>query len=151
MEITSKKRKEITMIKKRILNPTRIRCIKGSFGFIPHNFLTDGFLASLKQKEILLYFFLILVSDRNGLSYYNYDSICTFLQITVDYYIEAREGLIKKDLIDFDGTVFQVLDLPSGTGTHSPKASQSYKASNTKSTIPTSIGAIFKQIGEQAP
>jgi len=26
--------------------------------------------------------------------------------------MEAREGLIEKDLIAFDGTIFQVLDLP---------------------------------------
>jgi len=34
------------------------------------------------------------------------------LQITADQYIDARNGLIKKDLIAFDGTIFQVLDLP---------------------------------------
>jgi len=34
------------------------------------------------------------------------------LQFTVDEYIEARNALIKKDLIAFDGTLFQVLDLP---------------------------------------
>lgn len=100
------------MIKKRILNPDRIRRINGGFGFIPHRFVTDGFLASLMQKEILLYRFLALVSDRNGLSYYSYDSICSLLQLSLDEYMEAGNGLIKKDLIAFDGTVFQVLDLP---------------------------------------
>ena len=34
------------------------------------------------------------------------------LRITVDDYIEARNGLIKKDLVAFDGPLFQVLDLP---------------------------------------
>ena len=57
------------MIRKRILNPGRIRQIRGGFSYIPHCFLTDGFLALLDQKEILLYLFLILVSDRHGLSY----------------------------------------------------------------------------------
>jgi hypothetical protein len=28
-------------------------------------------------------------------------------------YIEVRDGLMEKDLIAFDGTIFQVLDLPS--------------------------------------
>jgi len=69
-------------------------------------------LASSDQPEILLYLFLVLASDRNGLSFYSYDAICTFLQITVDEYIESRDSLIKKDLIVFDGTLFQVLDLP---------------------------------------
>ena len=100
------------MIEKKLLQPNRVRRIDGGFSFIPHRFLTDGFLASLTQKEILLYFFLILASDRYGLSFYAYDAICAFLQISLDQYIEARDGLIRKDLIAFDGTLFQVLDLP---------------------------------------
>ena len=84
------------MIRKKILNPDRIRHIEGGFGFIPHRFLTDEFLASLIQEEILLYFFLILASDRYGLSYYSYDAICSLLQISVDEYMAARDGLIKK-------------------------------------------------------
>jgi hypothetical protein len=35
------------------------------------------------------------------------------LQLTVDDYIQARDALIEKDLIAFDGTLFQVLDLPA--------------------------------------
>ena len=100
------------MIKKRILDPERIRSIKGGFSFIPHRFLTDGFLDTLSKKELLLYFFLILASDRYGLSFYSYDAICSFIQGSIDEYIEARDGLLKKDLIAFDGTIFQVLDLP---------------------------------------
>jgi len=100
------------MIKKKILDPNRVRCIERGFSFIPHRFLTDGFLSSLNQKELLLYFFLVLVSDRHGLSFYSYDAICSLLQVSVDDYLLARDGLIAKDLIAFDGTLFQVLDLP---------------------------------------
>jgi hypothetical protein len=107
-------RKETIMIRKKILQPKRLRRIEGGFSFIPHRFLTDGFLASLGQKEILLYLFLVLVSDRHGLSFYSYDAICSLLQLSLDEYIEARDALIGKDLIAFDGTLFQVLDLPRG-------------------------------------
>ena len=100
------------MIEKKLLQPNRVRHIDGGFSFIPHRFLTDGFLASLNQMEILLYLFLVLVSDRYGLSFYSYDAICSLLQITLDQYIEARDSLIRKDLIASDGTLFQVLDLP---------------------------------------
>jgi len=100
------------MLSKKIINPERIRRIHGGFSFIPHRFLTDGFLDSLSQKEILLYLFLVMVSDRHGLSFYSYNAICSLLQITADQYIATRNGLIEKDLIDFDGNVFQVLDLP---------------------------------------
>lgn len=100
------------MIKKKILNPGRVRHIDGGFSFIPHRFLSDGFLSSLSQKEILLYFFLVLVSDRYGLSFYSYDAICSLLKLSVHDYLEAEDGLIEKDLIAYDGNIFQVLDLP---------------------------------------
>ncbi len=100
------------MIQKKILRADRIRKISGGFSFIPHRFLTDGFLSALSQKELLLYFFLVLVSDRYGLSFYSDDAICSLLGISVDEYRIARGGLMKKDLIAFDGTLFQVLDLP---------------------------------------
>ncbi len=111
------------MISKKIINPHRIRSIDGGFSFIPHRFLTDGFLASLSQKELLLYLFLVLASDRYGLSFYSYDGICSLLGLSVDEYTEARDSLIKKDLIAFDGTLFQVLDLPA-----SPIQSSAIKA-----------------------
>jgi hypothetical protein len=110
------KRQGFDMIKKKIVNPQRVRCINGGFSFIPHRFVTGGFLAALHQKELLLYLFLVAVCDRYGLSFYRYDSICSLLQITVEQYIAARGALIEKDLIAFDGTLFQVLDLPE---THS--------------------------------
>ena len=100
------------MLEKKILNHDRIRRIDGGFSFIPHRFLLEGFLAALNQQELLLYLFLVLASDRNGLSYYSYDRICTLLQLNLDEYIAARDGLIEKDLIVFDGSLFQVLALP---------------------------------------
>ena len=100
------------MIKKRILNRERIRRIDGGFAFIPHRFLTDGFLSDLNPPQQQLYFFLVLAADRHGLSFYSYDAICSRLQMSVEQYIEARNFLIEKDLIAFDGTIFQVLDLP---------------------------------------
>ena len=84
------------MIKKKILKPDRIRRIDGGFSFIPHCSLADGFLATLNQKQLLLYLFLCLVSDRYGLSFYSYDGICSLLGLSVDEYTEARDGLINK-------------------------------------------------------
>ncbi|MCK4784053.1 MAG: hypothetical protein KAV87_09900 [Desulfobacteraceae bacterium] len=101
------------MITKKLLDPHRVRRINGGFSFVPHRFLADGFLASLDQKETLLYLFLVLVSDRHGLSFYSYESICSLLEFPLNEYVEARDGLIEKDLIAFDGRIFQVLELPS--------------------------------------
>ena len=100
------------MIERDPLCPKRIRKITGSFAFIEHRFLREGFWASLDHYELLLYIFLIIVADRSGLSFYSYDKICTLLRISVDEYIPARNTLIEKDLIAFDGKFFQVLSLP---------------------------------------
>ena len=104
------------MIHKKPLIPHRVRTIQGSFAYIEHRFLRDGFLGSLSHHELLLYFFLVLVSDRNGLSFYSYDKICSLLEMDLEDYLEARNHLINKDLIAFDGRLFQVLSLPDRKG-----------------------------------
>ena len=130
------------MIRKKILAPDRIRQIKGSFGFIPHRFLTDGFLAALGQHELLLYLFLILAADRYGLSFYSCNSICSLLDLSVDQYLKARDGLMEKDLIAFDGTIFQLLSLPAPLYAHRPQNPRLKRSSNK---APMSIAQVFQQ------
>jgi hypothetical protein len=101
------------MIEKSPLCPERVRTITGSFAFLEHRFLRDGFWATLSQHALLLYIFLVLVADRHGLSYYSFDKICTLLQLSLDDYLVARNTLIQQDLIAFDGHLFQVLSLPA--------------------------------------
>jgi len=95
-----------------ILEPKRVRKISSTFAFIQHRFIRDGFFESLNHHELILYLFLILVGDRYGVSWYAYDKICAILRITLDEYIDARNSLIDKDLIAFNGHTFQVLSLP---------------------------------------
>ena len=128
------------MIKKKVLNDKRIRRISGGFSFIPHRFLTDGFFTALDQHQLLLYFFLVLASDRYGLSYYGYDSICTASRLSLEQYIDARDSLIKKDLIAFDGTIFQVLSLPEPLN-----ADRCRKYRSTREKGPVSIAQVFQQ------
>ena len=92
--------------------PDRIRRIAGGFAFVPNEFLHRGFFASLSHAERSLYFFLVLAGDRNGVSFYAHDRICSALELTLDEYLLVRNSLIDKDLIAFDGRRFQVLSLP---------------------------------------
>jgi hypothetical protein len=73
------------MVNKKLLDPKRIRKIQGSFSFLEHRFLRQGFFENLTQHELLLYLFLIL----------------------------TRDGLINTDLLAFDGFFFQILALPT--------------------------------------
>jgi len=119
------------------LYPDRIRQIRGSFAFIEHRLLRDGFWEGLNHYELLLYLFLVIVGDRRGMSYYSYDKICILLKISVDDYIAARNSLIKKDLIAFDGKFFQVLSLPDKVAkiSHPPIKNQAEMEKHDPATI----------------
>ena len=96
------------------VRPNRVRRVNGqSFAFIPHRFLREGFLASLTETERSLYLFLVLAADHQGVSFYGYDRICSTLELPLESYLAARNGLIDKDLVAFDGRRFQVLSLPA--------------------------------------
>jgi hypothetical protein len=100
------------MTLKRLLYPERIRKIEGSFSWIDHRFVTGGFLHDLSTIEILVYFFLVAVSDRNGLSFYHDDRIVSLLKIDLAALGKAREGLIRRSLIAYQFPLYQVLSLP---------------------------------------
>jgi hypothetical protein len=134
------------MIKKKILNSDRIRRINGGFSFIPHRFLCDGFLAALQQKELILYLFLVIASDRHGLSFYSYDAICRLLQLDLDQYINARNALIDKDLIAFDGTVFQVLELPETPVLSATKKRADHKPTKSQAAIARFVDQSLKRM-----
>jgi len=131
------------MITKKVLVADRIRRIDGGFSFIPYRFLTDGFLKALSQQELLLYIFLVLAADRYGLSFYSYDRICSLLHMTLEPYTAARDGLIEKDLIAFDGTLFQVLSLPTSPA-HGPLNTTGRQLTGCQT--PTAIGPIIAQL-----
>jgi len=97
---------------KRILDPERVRKIEGSFSWIDHRFITAGFLQDLSTIEILLYLFLIAVSDRNGISFYHDDRVCSILKIPLTSLGEARQSLIMRSLIAYEPPLYQVLSLP---------------------------------------
>lgn len=93
--------------------PARLRRIDGSFAFLPHRFLRDGFLQSLTAQELRLYLVLVLVADRDGQSFYSHRRLCTLLETSPDAYLRARDALLRKDLIAASDTRVQVLSLPA--------------------------------------
>ena len=95
--------------------PERIRKITGSFSWLDHRLISGYYLQQMTRNEILLYFFLVLVSDKQGLSFYSDASICELLKIESVEFYQAREQLIKRSLIAYDKGLFQVLQLPDST------------------------------------
>ncbi len=101
------------MVCKNLIIPELKRVLKPPFAWIDRQFLFNGFFAELSPDENLLYFFLVLVADRDGLSFYNYDKICQRLKLDADDYVRARNSLIEKRLIALENCLFQVLTLPT--------------------------------------
>jgi hypothetical protein len=102
--------------------PGRVRQIGGQgFCFIPHRFLREGFFAALSADELVLYLLLVLAGDRNGISFYHQDSLCSLLELPMHGYLAARNGLLDQDLVAFDGRRFQVLSLPDRPVVRAPR------------------------------
>ena len=93
--------------------PDRIRSICGSFSWIDHRFLRQGFDQGLTRVEKLLYFVLVAVSNRDGVSFYSNERLAEILEIQHAHELTgARSELIDRDLIAFEHGIYQVLDLP---------------------------------------
>jgi hypothetical protein len=106
------------VVRREPIRSERVRRIgPDGFAFVPNRFLRDSFFAALGPAERELYFLLVLAADRNGVSFYHYDSICSLLQMELETYLHARNALIERDLIAYDGTRFQVLSLPEQPAT----------------------------------
>jgi len=93
--------------------PDRRRQIRGSFSWIDHRFLREGFDQGLTRLEKLLYFVLVAVSNQDGVSFYSEARLAELLDIRFPHELDgARQELIARDLIVYQGGIYQVLDLP---------------------------------------
>ena len=96
------------------LTPDKIRKIAGSFGWIDHRFIRDGFLEELQTPEALLYFFLATVADARGVSFYGAETIRYLLRIPFQHTLQgAIAELEKRELIAYGNGIYQILALPA--------------------------------------
>jgi hypothetical protein len=94
--------------------PDRRRSIRGSFSWIDHRFLREGFDQGLTRLEKLFYFVLVAVSNQDGVSFYSDARLAELLDIRYPHeLVGARRELIARDLIAYEGGIYQVLDLPA--------------------------------------
>lgn len=91
------------MKKYQIPQPKNIRSIKGSFAWIDHRLVQNGFLEVMTHEDIILYLFLVLAADKNGVSFYRKEKICETLSLEYNQFEIARDRLITMKLIAFEG------------------------------------------------
>lgn len=94
------------------VDTTRIRKIEGTFSWIDHRLITQGWLDVLSREEILLYLWWTTVGDRMGVSFYSDEKAAVRLKVSVGEIRTVRQGLIEKGLIAYRNGITQVLALP---------------------------------------
>lgn len=94
------------------IDKDRIRRISGTFSWIDHRFVARKWIDLLDAAEIYLYFWLIAVGDRNGVSFYSNEKTAALLKTPVATIQKARDGLIRKRFIAYRNGIAQVLALP---------------------------------------
>lgn len=85
-----------------IPQPQNVRKIEGSFAWIDHRLLRNGYLAVMTHEEQALYLFLVLAADRRGVSFYRKEKICDLLALDFGQFEIARDRLIDLKLIAFE-------------------------------------------------
>jgi hypothetical protein len=91
------------MRKYHIPQPQKIRNIKGSFAWIDHRLMRNGFIEVMTHQDLALYMFLILAADRNGVSFYRKEKICEAVLLDFSQFEIARDRLINMKLVAFEG------------------------------------------------
>jgi len=121
--------------------PHRIRRINNQFGWVDHRLVRDRYIEALSHPAAALYLFLITVADARGLSYYSDQSLEKRLTMDRNTLNQARDQLIKNDLVAYKHPFYQLLPLD-------PPAAPAKNRTNCEQA--SSVGQIFKKIMEEA-
>ena len=116
---------------KRPIIPGRIRRIPENFSWIDRRFVRERVIARLTRDETLLYFFLVAVADKDGLSFYAEATIGSLLGMAWAELEAARRGLVAHDLVAHRAsspasttiTGRSAASSPSSTATARPRSS----------------------------
>jgi hypothetical protein len=124
-----------------------MRKVPRSFSWIDHRLIRDGHLERLRPGEILLYFFLVLVGDHQGLSFYSLRSISRYLKLTAQEIESARTSLCERSLIAYKAPLYQVLSLGERERTDAPASRPSARRGGE----PLSIAEILSGLLGKQP
>ena len=98
-------------MKKRVLNPERLRKVPPQFSWIDHRLVQENYFLRCDHPAWTLYLFLASVSDAQGLSYYSDGSLLRRLRMDPLALSASRQQLIQAGLIAYEKPFYQVLSL----------------------------------------
>jgi hypothetical protein len=98
-------------MKKRVLNPERLRKVPPQFSWIDHRLVQENYFTKCEHWAWALYLFLVSVADVQGLSYYSDASLMRRLKMDPVQLAASRQQLIQAGLIAYEKPLYQVLSL----------------------------------------
>ena len=101
------------VVAKRVLDARHVRKIREGFSWIDRRFVREEWIDRLSVEENALYFFLVAVADKDGLSFYSDGRIATMLKVDRDRLSRARARLMELGLVAWESPLYQVLELPA--------------------------------------
>jgi hypothetical protein len=110
-------------MKKRVLNPQRLRKVPPQFSWIDHRLVQKNYFIRCDHSCWALYLFLVSVADVDGLSYYSDASLMRRLKMDELQLSASRRQLIQNGLIAYEKPFYQVLSLDLAQEARSGQAS----------------------------
>ena len=108
-------------MKKRVLNPERLRKVPPQFSWIDHRLVQENYFLRCDHPAWTLYLFLTSVADVEGLSYYSDVSLTRRLKLDPVGLSASRQQLVQAGLIAYEKPFYQVLSLePAGAPRSGP-------------------------------
>ena len=106
-------------MKKRVLNPERLRKVPAQFSWIDHRLVQEDYFVRCEHAALALYLFLASVGDAQGLSYYSDASLMRRLNLDPVQLSSSRRQLIQAGLLAYEKPLYQVLSLEPAPGPRS--------------------------------
>lgn len=127
------------MIEKHPIHPHRVRKPPKQFSWLDQRLVRDRHIEHCTHQASALYLFLVTVADAEGLSYYSDSSVMKRLSMHETALRDARENLIRLDLIAYEKPLYQVLPLD-------PEVRAFTNQTRLALDQPVSLGQVLKKI-----
>lgn len=131
-------------MKKKIIDPSRIRRIPAQFSWVDHRLIRRRLLSGRSSQAWALYLLLTTVADAEGISYYSNASLCQHLNIAPAQLDSARRELVETGLLAWDAPFYQVLGLDTRPIPPATSENCAPKRSNETRGLAAVLGDILK-------
>jgi hypothetical protein len=130
-------------MEKIVIVPERLRKVPtGNFSWVDQRIVREGYIQKLSLEAATLYLFLVIVADRNGLSYYSDEGVLKCLQLSAETLRAARQRLVELTLVAYRKPLYQVLSLQACVAPAAPPQARTPSQ-------PVAVGTLLRNLMER--